>query len=176
MYENIENYINKSRDERRAHLNLIEDCLEIGGSGSSEYKALLAYHLKTTIPTKVRKIYLCHACNNPICCNPKHLYWGTPKDNHIDQVENGTYVPIYERLVNKYGVDGAREKLSNQNHSGRKTTLKEYSDEEVQRFLSIIQNSGFPTRGWLSKASAELGFSHTHVKRLLDKFGIKPNT
>jgi hypothetical protein len=28
---------------------------------------------------------ICHKCNNPACCNPRHLYAGTKKDNAIDR-------------------------------------------------------------------------------------------
>lgn len=31
----------------------------------------------------------CHTCNNILCCNPKHLYPGTPKTNSIDRSRDG---------------------------------------------------------------------------------------
>lgn len=31
-----------------------------------------------------------HECDNPICCNPKHLRWGTSQDNADDRLERGT--------------------------------------------------------------------------------------
>lgn len=33
--------------------------------------------------------FICHTCDNPPCCNPKHLYAGTPKNNAEDREERG---------------------------------------------------------------------------------------
>jgi hypothetical protein len=32
-----------------------------------------------------------HSCNNPACCNPNHLYWGTPKENTKDAIKSGRF-------------------------------------------------------------------------------------
>lgn len=33
--------------------------------------------------------YACHHCDNRPCCNPQHLYDGTPLDNNLDAIRRG---------------------------------------------------------------------------------------
>lgn len=38
-------------------------------------------------------LIVCHTCDNPLCCNPNHLYAGTDADNSEDKVRRGRTRP-----------------------------------------------------------------------------------
>lgn len=42
-------------------------------------------------PAPDGKPWTLHKCHNPACCNPEHLYWGTPLENSRDCLESGRY-------------------------------------------------------------------------------------
>ena len=113
--EDINEYIKKPYTERTKHLELETECREIGGNSTS-FKGLLSHTLEVTIPSS-SKILLCHKCHNGKCSNPKHLYYGTPKENIQDQIENGTWKPIWEKMVDKYGYEEACKMNSKGNKS-----------------------------------------------------------
>lgn len=39
-----------------------------------------------------KNMMVLHRCDNPPCCNPKHLFLGTHKDNKDDEVAKGRHV------------------------------------------------------------------------------------
>lgn len=38
-----------------------------------------------------REKYALHKCDNPTCCNPEHLFWGTAKENTHDSIKKGRF-------------------------------------------------------------------------------------
>lgn len=136
----IKEYITRSREERQQHLQLTEPCCERGGN-STNHKGVLAQYLDTTIPSG--RILLCHACHNPKCSNPKHLYWGTDKENIlIDSAANGTHKSPWQRTVEKYGYDEAcrmnsRKQVGNTNAKGHNRSPK--TEEHKKKISDAIK-------------------------------------
>jgi hypothetical protein len=136
----ITEFIKRDREERRQHLRLDEPCCERGGN-STNHKGVLAQYLDTTIPSG--RILLCHACHNGACSNPKHLYWGTDKDNlAIDRAEQpGGHKSPWVRMVEKYGYEEACKMQSRGDKAagGKAGKGKVLSEEHKKKIADAIK-------------------------------------
>jgi hypothetical protein len=145
----ITEFITRSREDRRNHLCLTEPCCERGGN-STNHKGVLAQYLDTTIPSG--RILLCHACHNAKCSNPKHLYWGTDKDNlTIDRAEQpGGWKTPWERVVEKYGYEEAckmqtRGDKAAGGKAGKGKVLSEEHKKKIAESIKRKYNKGNAT-------------------------------
>lgn len=91
-----------------------DECWEWLGSVNGEYGKFslgskyipshrIAYELKYGEISN--DMLVCHKCDNPLCCNPFHLFLGTHKDNMVDMVAKG-------RQQNAIGERHGRAKLT----------------------------------------------------------------
>ena len=56
---------------------------------SAERKRESSHAVALELSSGVRRppgMHCCHHCDNPPCCNPAHLYYGTPEQNQADMV------------------------------------------------------------------------------------------
>lgn len=72
-------------------------------------------------------LLICHKCNNPPCCNPKHLYAGTYADNLQDSIKAGTAYC----LPPMYGQQNHKTKLT---------------DESVRLIRNLYTNNNVPRK------------------------------
>lgn len=64
------------------------------------------------------KLWILHKCGNSLCCNPNHLYEGTPKQNSADRVLHGTSLRGEEVSVSKINnetVVSIKRRIKSQN-------------------------------------------------------------
>ena len=82
-------------------------------------------------------IFVCHACDNPSCCNPEHLFLGSARENNIDRIKK-------ERFV------------------GEKQATSIYTDAEIQNVFDL-REQGLP----ITKIAEQTGMSMTHISGTL---------
>ena len=61
-----------------------------------EKQLRLATHVSlelSGLPRPSSDHHACHSCDNPICTNPSHLFWGTRSDNMRDCARKGRKAP-----------------------------------------------------------------------------------
>lgn len=172
MFENINEYVeSNNQEERQCHLKLNTDCVVIGTT-STQCRGLLAHYLGTTVP-KGHQIQLCHACHNPACSNPEHLYWGTVSENVQDSISNGTFKNPWDRLVEKHGIVKARkihsDRLKGRSGVGGQNKL---TMEQLDNYTSAINQADRNKYGWISRTSRIMGVSHSQVRRIVEKYNL----
>jgi hypothetical protein len=71
---------------------------------------------------------VCHACDNRLCINPKHLFIGTTQANHEDMMKKGRHRVFRERIV--AGMTQAKKRGTRSGKPiGRPTTARDQSEK-----------------------------------------------
>ena len=134
----VDEYLLEEKQVRQSHLDLKSECIERGGI-STNHRGVLAEYLDT--PIFGRPADLCHACHNDKCSNPRHLYWGTRKENVGDSIANGTHKGAWSTLVEKYGYEEAcRRQARPGNKSGLGNIGKPKTELHKANISKAIKN------------------------------------
>jgi hypothetical protein len=89
-------------------------------------------------------LFVCHLCDNPECCNPKHLWLGTNKDNTNDRDKKG-------RCKSNVGINNPRATLSENQMIIIKYKLKEgISLSKLAKEFSITKTSMWRIKNGIS--------------------------
>lgn len=158
----VEEWILSSKNERTAHIDDTEQCIERGGN-STVHRGILAQFLNTNLPSKID---LCHYCGNGKCSNPKHLYWGTRKENVEDSIRHGTRVNAWNILVEKIGLEAAKlhmKSIGNPVKAGAGNKGKPKSKTHREK-ISLNHKGGKP-KGWRKKSA--------HISQLAEEADLK---
>lgn len=83
------------------------------------------------------KMLACHACNTPLCCNPRHLYEGTSAQNVRDSINAGTFQSA------RPGIHGRRGEVNGHARLTETQVLEIYARAHTgERYLVIAADYG----------------------------------
>lgn len=120
--------------------------------GLSRNASMLAHRIAYGITMGEKPEAVCHKCDNPSCCNPKHLFGGTREDNNKDMTRKRRHWAH---------VDRSRA-LKGESHGGAK--LNEQQIHEIRRKYA----AGFLTQRAIAK---EYGVCQRTINKIVNKTG-----
>lgn len=101
-----------------------------------------------------KELQVLHSCDNPSCCNPFHLRWGTQKDNiqdsikrkrHINPLKNKINPPVMIGEKNPCSVLNKHSVINIRKDRSKKLTYKELSKKYGVSVSTISQIINYKT-------------------------------
>lgn len=86
-------------------------------------------HHKGAIP---EGMFVCHACDVPLCVNPEHLWVGTPKENTQDYISKG-------HPPNGEGNNSSKLTQKDVDEIRRLYATGEYAQQQIARMFGVAQ-------------------------------------
>lgn len=90
----------------------------------------------------------CHACDNPTCCNPKHLFLGNQRQNILDCKSKGRFSGL------SFLYRGVRRNLSTRGYAA---LLTEHQIDEIRKFMAC------PEPHWQKNLSIKFGVRWKYI-------------
>jgi len=91
------------------------------------------------------ELCVCHLCDNPVCCNPSHLWLGTPADNIRDMREKG--------------------RSRGKDEKGEKNPLAKLTDKKVKEIRKLHTTGNYTQTQLAKKYGVSIVAIHYVVKR-----------
>lgn len=98
----------------------------LDGKRYRAHRIVLANKVQMDYP----QLSACHTCDNTVCCNPAHLYWGTHTQNMQDKIQRGRANPLK-------GIHNPRAKLNPDKVRQIRTLAETVSFTELARRFGV---------------------------------------
>jgi hypothetical protein len=82
-------------------------------------------------------MYVLHACDNAICCNPKHLFLGTARDNMRDKIakDRANFSRRGKGRKGYYWREDRKKWVVQISNGGKRYTLGQYDNEDEAKSI-----------------------------------------
>ena len=136
----------------------------VGGKGGWINASRAAWGFANGAPAP-EGMLVCHRCDNPPCCNPAHLFLGTPKDNMRDMIAKGrqdwSNAPRGDRHPARR--PGARQGIRNGRRRLSIESLNEARRDVHERGMSVAEAARRMGMSPSAMHSAVFGVTWSHV-------------